>query len=704
MALDKVQPQEVDLDRTDRLPILPGAVFDEDVGDDAVPMDHTAVLPGVRAEFPRPSGVDLPSLAESVRSVEERIARQNAEFEALTRTYEKSRESESAAIARADALSADLAAALRALEAEQIRSRDFDKALVDKNAAADLARVRVEETQREVERHQAEARALRDALAARDATIVHVTHSLGERDAQLSALQREHARVVPALEERSRVSAQLETALNAARAHSESLEGDLGGAQRSVSSLSAKLKVGDAELTAVRRELNALNTRATSYLETLRTREWRRGFDHNLFRDLDTTIGKHQDDGRLLQSERDRLREHLAEAEAKLAARDADIASLRAAAQAAEALRVDHELKQRQVEGAHAELAHKVALLEAENGRLDSKRASQEESIAALESALRSAEQAQALHQTALSQFESARADWSRQIAALQHDIRRLNDELAARDKAVADARAAAAGEVQVIKDSLAAAQAGQAGAGEEIARLQSEAQAREEEMSVLIAHLQEARRPIQTIEAEVRRLNDELAARALTLDQLNEENRTLRAGLERTRGALEEREFLIRRLERSESNNANVLGRIQTSIERLGAAGALGGVTGGLTGSAAGGAAAPVECAAELIRIDGPNQTTHVLSRRTRIGRAPGCEMQIESTSVSRHHAMVMMGPRDVVIEDLNSTNGVLVNGRKVSRHTLSDGDLVTIGDAQFKLSVKFVPRVLDAASPELP
>ncbi len=54
-------------------------------------------------------------------------------------------------------------------------------------------------------------------------------------------------------------------------------------------------------------------------------------------------------------------------------------------------------------------------------------------------------------------------------------------------------------------------------------------------------------------------------------MPQSEEENRTLRATLERTRGALEEREFLIRRLERSESNNANVLGRIQTSIERLG-------------------------------------------------------------------------------------------------------------------------------------
>jgi pSer/pThr/pTyr-binding forkhead associated (FHA) protein len=52
----------------------------------------------------------------------------------------------------------------------------------------------------------------------------------------------------------------------------------------------------------------------------------------------------------------------------------------------------------------------------------------------------------------------------------------------------------------------------------------------------------------------------------------------------------------------------------------------------------------------------------------------------------VSRHHALVLVGPRETIIEDLNSTNGVLVNGRKVTRQTLSDGDAITIGETQFR------------------
>jgi pSer/pThr/pTyr-binding forkhead associated (FHA) protein len=67
----------------------------------------------------------------------------------------------------------------------------------------------------------------------------------------------------------------------------------------------------------------------------------------------------------------------------------------------------------------------------------------------------------------------------------------------------------------------------------------------------------------------------------------------------------------------------------------------------------------------------------------------------------VSRHHALVLTNSRDVIIEDLHSTNGVLVNGRKVTRQLLTDGDILTIGEAQFRLSVKPGPREPEATEP---
>jgi hypothetical protein len=124
----------------------------------------------------------------------------------------------------------------------------------------------------------------------------------------------------------------------------------------------------------------------------------------------------------------------------------------------------------------------------------------------------------------------------------------------------------------------------------------------------------------------------------------------------------------------------------LQTSIERL--------------GSTASPSPSPLagEFLAELIKIEGDTRTSYALGRRTRIGRAPGCELHIDSQSVSRHHAMLLKGTRELIIEDLNSTNGVLINGHKVMRHVLSDGDLITIGETQFQCRLRPNSRATEA------
>jgi chromosome segregation ATPase len=601
MAKEESLPPEMDLERTDRLPILTDVVFDHDVLDDAVPLDRTAVSPGppspAAAGIPdlvRASGVDLPSLAESVRSVEERISRQHAEFEALTRAYERARDAESASGQRANALAVDLAAARAALESEKGRARELDRALADRSGALEAARSRVEEALRVSERHQSESRTLRDALAARDSTIMQTLRSLGERDAQLAALQSEHSKMVPVLDATSKSTSQLDAELQTARAQANALASELRTSRETVAALKEQIKRGESELYAVRSELGIAKTQAASFLDLLRTREWRRGFDQNLFREMDAQVGAAHAGQGALESERDRLQGRVATLEAQL----------------------------------------------------------------------------------------------TEQLAAAETDRNRLTAELAARDRVLAEARERGSGDARRVAQLLEAAELRQAETATQmaqlrreqaahIAQLQSEAQTHEEEITVLMAHLQEARRPVQSIQADVKRLSEEVAAKSAACAEMDEENRKLRATLERTRGALEEREFLIRRLERSESNNANVLGRIQTSIERLGS------VPAAVT---AGTAAEPADWSAELIRIDGDRPVTHVLSRRTRIGRAAGCELQIDSGAVSRHHALIVVGPREAVIEDLNSTNGVLVNGRKVTRQPLCDGDAVTIGETQFR------------------
>lgn len=69
----------------------------------------------------------------------------------------------------------------------------------------------------------------------------------------------------------------------------------------------------------------------------------------------------------------------------------------------------------------------------------------------------------------------------------------------------------------------------------------------------------------------------------------------------------------------------------------------------------------------------------------RVIIGRAPDSEIQIDSRYVSRHHAQFVSSPEGCFIEDLNSTNGLQLNGKSVQKQLLDDGDVVAIDDIEF-------------------
>jgi predicted nucleic acid-binding Zn-ribbon protein len=90
------------------------------------------------------------------------------------------------------------------------------------------------------------------------------------------------------------------------------------------------------------------------------------------------------------------------------------------------------------------------------------------------------------------------------------------------------------------------------------------------------------------------------------------------------------------------------------------------------------------------LIRTDGNTDFVHVLGRRTRIGRGSDNELVLDTKHVSRYHAVLLAGPVHTSIEDLNSTNGVFVNGKRVARQILKDGDRVTIGKTHYRFSVR--------------
>ena len=62
-------------------------------------------------------------------------------------------------------------------------------------------------------------------------------------------------------------------------------------------------------------------------------------------------------------------------------------------------------------------------------------------------------------------------------------------------------------------------------------------------------------------------------------------------------------------------------------------------------------------------------------------IGRTTDNDMQIDSKFVSRHHLQLITSVDNCYLEDLNSTNGVFLNGKRVRRQKLQPGDVIKLG-----------------------
>jgi pSer/pThr/pTyr-binding forkhead associated (FHA) protein len=72
----------------------------------------------------------------------------------------------------------------------------------------------------------------------------------------------------------------------------------------------------------------------------------------------------------------------------------------------------------------------------------------------------------------------------------------------------------------------------------------------------------------------------------------------------------------------------------------------------------------------------------------RTTLGRRPYNDIVIDNLAVSGEHAVLQMTGGEVLLEDLNSTNGTYLNGKAIKKQQLQNGDTVEIG----KYKIKFV------------
>jgi len=69
----------------------------------------------------------------------------------------------------------------------------------------------------------------------------------------------------------------------------------------------------------------------------------------------------------------------------------------------------------------------------------------------------------------------------------------------------------------------------------------------------------------------------------------------------------------------------------------------------------------------------------------RTTVGRKPNNDIQLEDPTVSGDHA-VFLNLKNIYVEDLGSTNGIILNGKRITKRQLNHGDIVRIGRHEFK------------------
>jgi type II secretory pathway predicted ATPase ExeA len=96
------------------------------------------------------------------------------------------------------------------------------------------------------------------------------------------------------------------------------------------------------------------------------------------------------------------------------------------------------------------------------------------------------------------------------------------------------------------------------------------------------------------------------------------------------------------------------------------------------------GGSLTGMETIAKLVvaHKEEPAREIPITQGRIILGRTSDNDLQIDSKFVSRHHAQIITYGPDSVIEDLNSTNGIYLRGKRVKKRRLKDGDLFVIGE----------------------
>jgi pSer/pThr/pTyr-binding forkhead associated (FHA) protein len=85
----------------------------------------------------------------------------------------------------------------------------------------------------------------------------------------------------------------------------------------------------------------------------------------------------------------------------------------------------------------------------------------------------------------------------------------------------------------------------------------------------------------------------------------------------------------------------------------------------------------------------------------KTTIGRVEDNTFPIIEPSVSSHHCEILLRGSDVVVRDLNSTNGTFINGEKITETVLKPGQVLRLGQIEMRLETEGMASSAPSSAP---
>jgi chromosome segregation ATPase len=678
----------VDLDATDELPVLDVAAYEAEVlsrepagaADDRAtaaksdPLaEGTATLEHI--ERGKPNAASRPTDPDVVLAVEHWIAEKTEELRATHDALSLAQHERTAAMARAGALSRELAETSASFAALNGRERALAEALAGEQEAARLRAAELEAARHEAARL---AQQLVDARAAevQQSTALATSGALLEQHfAEIQALQRTHATLAADQQRAAHELAELQIRLRDTEARERDALRTIETQNLSHTELTQRARQETSARQQLATEVKSLQGQLADCIESLHNRESYRTLYESTLQELDIELATAKLETAAQEARANQLNTELQSRNLGLqdAVRERDQARHLH----------DTEITQRASERGEGErklvaLESRFAALATEHADACAQRVAMEASLAATQQ--RADAEAAAVRATTarLQELESAIASRQTELTEARLEIERDRVLLADVTAALLKSQTMFSDQGRLLEEREATASTMAASHAEQATQILT-LRAQVDELTARLATPEAERRALEERVAALTKELSESDSRGTRLDSMNSE---LRGTVGQLDTLLAERDAELQRATQMASMNAYALGRVQTSIDELGRT---------LTTSES--AAAQGQQVSILTRVDNSQNHSVVLRGRTTIGRDRDNDLALAMRSVSRHHAVLIPGFRTAFVQDLGSTNGVLVNQRRVRCARLEHGDMISIGEAQFRYTMTPAP-----------